>query len=122
MEARKAGDTILVALLERQLQEIEIQKDALDQKKNTLKNKFRNEQKKLESELNADDQKQEQEEHDQDVKEQKEEVEAEEAEELQEEVEVPEKSEVKENREQKGSGSQDQTQESPEESEGGNGR
>ena len=77
-------------VFEQQLRDIEAQIDAWDQKKDALEKGLGNEQKKLESELNANDQKQEQEEHGQDIKEQKK---AEEAEEPQEKVEAPEEPE-----------------------------
>ncbi|KKR53881.1 MAG: hypothetical protein UT90_C0004G0066 [Parcubacteria group bacterium GW2011_GWA1_40_21] len=90
-EARRAGDTAQIAVLEAQLNDIDGQIDALGQKKDQLENSLQNEQEKIEDEMSENDQKEEEfeQKEEQEVEEAAETAEAEEADEP-EEVDEPE--------------------------------
>lgn len=91
-EARRTGDTAQIAILEKQLNDINQDIDALGQEKDRLKDSLQNEQKNIEKEMSKDDQKREELEQE----EEKEAVEAEEAGEVDEPEEIEEPEEAAE--------------------------
>lgn len=91
-EARRTGDTAQIAILEKQLNDIDQDIDALGQEKDRLKDSLQNEQKNIEKEMSKDDQKREELEQE----EEKEAVEAEEAREVDEPEEIEEPEEAAE--------------------------
>jgi len=103
-EARRVGDTAQIAILEGQLNDINQQIDALEQKKDQLEDSLQDEQKNIEKEMSEADQKDEEleQKEEQEAVEAEEATEAEEPEEADEPKEVEEQSEVNEKNNEKG--------------------